>query len=83
MRPVFLPFPPAPLATTERLCGWFLGNLRLGVHAWGAQRVRQVEGVVRVNLLVAVFSVSTLVPTEHIHFALCGRNVLERMGGFS
>ena len=71
MRPVFLPFPPAPLATTVRLCSWFLDNLRLGVHAWSAQRDRQVAGVVRVNLLVAVFSVSTLVPTEHIHFALC------------
>ena len=83
MRPVFLPLPPAPLATTVRLCGWFLDNLRLGVHAWCAQRDGQVEGVVRVNLLMAVFSVSTLVPTEHIHFALCRRNVLERMGGFS
>ena len=27
MRPVFLPFPPAPLATTVRLCGWILDNL--------------------------------------------------------
>ena len=44
MRPVFLPFPPASLATTVRLCGWFLDNLRLGVHAWSAQRDRQVEG---------------------------------------
>ena len=83
MRPVFLSLPPAPLATTVRLCRWFLDNLLLGVHVWCAERDRQVEGVVRVNLLVAVFSVSTLVPTEHIHFALCGRNVLERMGGFS
>ena len=41
MRPVFLPFPPAPLATTVRLCSWFLDNLRLGVHAWSAQRDRQ------------------------------------------
>jgi hypothetical protein len=43
MRRVFLPFPPAPHATTVRLCGWFLDNLRLGVHAWCAQRDRQVE----------------------------------------
>ena len=56
MRRVFLPFPPAPHATTVRLCGWFLDNLRLGVHAWCAQRDRQVAGVVRVNLVVAVFS---------------------------
>ena len=57
MRPVFLPLPPAPLATTVWLRTWFLDNLRLGVHAWCAQRDLQVEGVVSVHLLMEFFSV--------------------------
>ena len=56
MRRVFLPFPPAPHATTVRLCGWFLDNLRLGVDAWCAQRDRPVEGCMPVGrFLLQVF----------------------------
>ena len=61
MRPVFFPLPPAPLATTVRLCSWFLDNLRLGVHAWSAQRDR--SAVRRLHACLKIFAASV-----HDHF---------------